>query len=143
MYLQDGQLNLSCADFAEAYTGRHDWTDYQATFHFTPITGKHHMVNFRVQGAIRSYAVGLYPDGKVALLKNDKGYSVLVSEDFSWTLGVEYKVAVTVKENYLQATINDTISLEFTDSENPYRTGSVGVALLQGSHCKYRKIVVS
>jgi ADP-ribosylglycohydrolase len=143
MYLQDGQLNLSCADFAEAYTGRHDWTDYQATFHFTPITGDHHMVNFRVQGAIRSYAVGLYPDGKVALLKNDKGYSVLVSEDFSWTLGVEYKVAVTVKENYLQATINDTITLEFTDSENPYRTGSVGVALLQGSHCKYRKIVVS
>ena len=25
MYLEDGELHLSCADFAEAYTGRHDW----------------------------------------------------------------------------------------------------------------------
>jgi hypothetical protein len=143
MYLHDGQLNLSCADFAEAYTGRHDWTDYTATFYFTPITGEHHMVNVRVQGAIRSYAVGLYPDGRIALLKNDNGYSVLASEDFAWKAGTEYKVMIAVKNNYLLATINDTVKLEYTDSEHPYLTGSVGVSLLQGSHCKYSRIVVS
>ena len=76
MYLNDGEMHLSCSDFAEAYTGRHDWGDYRAKFFFTPLTGKHHMVNVRVQGAIRSYAVGLLPDGKAAILKNDNGYRI-------------------------------------------------------------------
>ena len=81
MYLNDGEMHLSCSDFAEAYTGRHDWGDYRAKFFFTPLTGKHHMVNVRVQGAIRSYAVGLLPDGKAAILKNDNGYRILAEQD--------------------------------------------------------------
>lgn len=143
MYLEDGQLNLSCADFAEAYTGRHDWTDYRATFYLTPITGEHHMVNVRVQGAIRSYAVGLYPNGKVVLLKNDNGYEVLESKDFTWSAKTEYKIEITVKGNMLKATVNDEVTLEYTDQQRPYLSGSTGISVLQGSHCKYRKIVVS
>ncbi len=142
MYLQDGQLNLSCSDFAEAYTGRHDWTDYTATFYFTPVIGEYHMVNVRVQGAIRSYAVGLYPDNKVALLKNDNGYDVLVSKDFTWKANTEYKVEITVTSNCLKAKINEEVTLEYTDTEHPYLTGSTGVSVLKGSHCKYRKITV-
>lgn len=143
MYLHEGQLNLSCADFAEAYTGRHDWEDYTAAFYLTPVTGENHLVNVRVQGAIRSYAVGLYPNGKVALLKNDNGYHVLASEDFTWSAEKEYKVVITVKGNYLKAAINEEVTLEYTDTERPYLTGSVGVSVLHGSHCKYRRITVS
>ena len=40
------------------------------------------MVNVRVQGAIRSYAVGLLADGKIAILKNDNGYRVLTDAPF-------------------------------------------------------------
>ena len=90
MYLNDGEMHLSCSDFAEAYTGRHDWGDYRAKFFFTPLTGKHHMVNVRVQGAIRSYAVGLLPDGKAAILKNDNGYRILAETPFDWGCGKEY-----------------------------------------------------
>jgi hypothetical protein len=143
MYLADGQMNLSCSDFAEAYTGRHDWMDYTSTFFFTPITGEHHMVNVRVQGAIRSYAFGLLPGGKVGLLKNDNGYSVLTSKDFDWIVGTEYKVMITVKNNMLQAKIDDKVLLEYTDTVHPYLTGSIGVSLRNGSHSKYRRIVVS
>lgn len=82
MYLADGQLNLSCSDFAEAYTGRYDWEDYEARFFLTPVTGEHHMVNIRVQGAVRSYAAGLLPGGKFGILKNDNGYSLVAQEDF-------------------------------------------------------------
>lgn len=69
LYLDQGALHLSCADFGEAYTGRYDWKDYTAVFEMTPLTGENNMVNVRVQGAIRSYAVALLADSKIALLK--------------------------------------------------------------------------
>lgn len=141
MYLSDGELHLSCADFAEAYTGRYDWADYSAEYTFTPLTGANHMVNFRVQGAIRSYAFGLLPDGKAAILKNDNGYSVLTETAFDWKLGEEYTVKVTAKGNCLKAEINGCV-LEVCDHERPYLTGSVGVSMRSGSHDKYRRIKV-
>jgi ADP-ribosylglycohydrolase len=143
MYIAEGQLNLSCSDFAEAYTGRHDWTDYSSTFYITPITGEHHMVNVRVQGAIRSYSLGLMPEGKVALLKNDNGYIIMTSKEYPWVANTEYKIMVTVKKNSIQAVINDEVTLEYTDINHPYLTGSIGVSLMKGSHCKYRRIVVN
>lgn len=143
MYLEDDQLHLSCSDFAEAYTGRYDWADYSTTFVFTPLTGKHHFVNVRVQGAIRSYAFGLLPDKRVGLLKNDNGYSILCSETFDWQDGTEYTVTLTVKGNELVGSLEGGPSLSFCDSSNPYLTGSIGVALQSGSHASYRKIIVS
>ena len=139
MYLADGQLNLSCSDFAEAYTGRYDWTDYTAEFSFTPLTGENHMVNVRVQGAIRSYAFGLLPNGKAAILKNDNGYRVLTEADFQWKAGTEYTVKITAKGNCLKAEI-DGCMLEACDNERPYLKGSVGVSMQKGSHDRYRRI---
>lgn len=82
LYLDQGALHLSCADFGEAYTGRYDWKDYTAVFEMTPLTGENNMVNVRVQGAIRSYAVALLADSKIALLKNENGYRVLTETAF-------------------------------------------------------------
>lgn len=142
MYLEDRQLHLSCSDFAEAYTGRYDWTDYAAEFTFTPLTGEHHMVNVRVQGAIRSYAFGLLPDGKAGLLKNDNGYRILAEMPFDWKKGEEYTVKITAQGNILKAEINGCV-LEAWDEERPYLRGSVGVSMRKGSHDKYRKIKIS
>lgn len=142
MYLADGQLHLSCSDFAEAYTGRHDWKDYEAEFSFTPITGEHHMVNVRVQGAIRSYAFGLLPDGKAAILKNDNGYKVLAETAFEWKHGEEYTVKVMVKGNVIRAELGECV-LEVCDGERPYLEGGIGVSMQKGTHDKYRKIKVS
>lgn len=142
MYLEDGQLHLSCSDFAEAYTGRYDWKDYAAEFTFTPLTGEHHMVNVRVQGAIRSYAFGLLPNGKAGLLKNDNGYRVLTEKQFDWKPGEEYTVKITVQGNIMKAEINGCV-LEVRDEEHPYLRGSVGVSMKNGSHDKYRKIRIA
>lgn len=139
MYLEDGQLHLSCSDFAEAYTGRHDWKDYTAEFTFTPLTGEYHMLNVRVQGAIRSYAFGFLPDGKAGLLKNDNGYTVLAEKPFEWKAGKEYTVKITVQGNTLKAEIDGCV-LEAIDEEHPYLRGSVGVSMIKGSHDKYRRI---
>ena len=142
MYLADGQLNLSCSDFAEAYTGRYDWEDYEARFFLTPVTGEHHMVNIRVQGAVRSYAAGLLPGGKFGILKNDNGYSLVVQEDFFWQPGKEYVICISAKDNRVKASVDGRPALEFTDRDHVYERGSIGVALADGSHCRYRKIEV-
>lgn len=143
MYLDEGQLNLSCSDFAEAYTGRYDWKDYCAKFYMTPLMGKHHLVNVRVQGAIRSYAAGFLPDGKIGLLKNKNGYEELVSREFAWTPGSEYKVEICVNGNNIKAVFDDTVVLEYIDEKEPYLEGAIGISVLEGSHCKLRKIVIS
>ena len=142
MYLNDGEMHLSCSDFAEAYTGRHDWGDYRAKFFFTPLTGKNHMVNVRVQGAIRSYAVGLLSDGKAAIVKKDNGYRILAEVPFDWCCGKEYCVDVQVIGNKISAEI-EGCCLEAVDEEKPYLFGAVGVSMQNGTHDKYRKIVIS
>ena len=63
-FLENGQLHLSCADFGEVYTGGSGWKDYIARFLITPLSGEYHLVNIRVQGAIRSYAAGFLPGGE-------------------------------------------------------------------------------
>lgn len=141
-YLDGGQLHLSCADFAEAYTGRHDWKDYKATFCFTPLTGETHRVNVRVQGAIRSYAFGLLPGNKAAILKNDNGYRIMQEIDYTWENGKEYTVTVTAEGNRITAQIDGHI-LTVTDEERPYLTGAVGVSMQNGSHDQYREIRIS
>ncbi|WP_302416830.1 ADP-ribosylglycohydrolase family protein [Blautia marasmi] len=142
MYLDSGEMHLSCSDFAEVYTGRYDWKDYRVKFFLTPMTGKNHMVNVRVQGAIRSYAVGLLPGGKAAILKNDNGYVILAEVPFEWSCGKEYCVDVQVSGNKIYAEIEDCC-LEAVDEDKPYLSGAVGVSMQNGTHDKYRKIVIT
>lgn len=133
MYLQDGKFHLSCADFAEAYTGRHDWKDYTATFYMTPITGEQHYCQVRVQGCIRSYAAALMPGGKLAIVKNAFGYSTLAETDFAWELGKTYDIRVTAKGNVITASV-DGATVTAVDNDRPYLEGMVGIGNEHGSH---------
>lgn len=142
MYLQDEKLHLSCADFAEAYTGRHDWTDCSASFEITPITGERHYVNIRVQGALRSYAAGLLPDNTFAILKNRNGYEVLAKTTFDWQPGQDYTINVSAKGNRIEASVNKTAFLSVVDEDRPYLCGSLGVSMENNTHTAYRKITV-
>ncbi|SHO46070.1 ADP-ribosylglycohydrolase family protein [Anaerocolumna xylanovorans] len=143
MYLKQGQLHISCADFGEAYTGKYDWDNYSAGFFLTPLTGQHHMVNVRVQGAIRSYAVGLLPEGKAAILKNENGYRILTETEFEWKQQEEYKIQVVVLGNRIEARINDKCILVAEDEDAPYLKGGIGVSVQNGSHTRYRRITIA
>ena len=72
-YLDGQYLSLSCADFAEMYTGHHLWNNYRVTAVLKPVTGTEHFVNIRVQGALRSYAAGFSGNNKLVLRNNWKG----------------------------------------------------------------------
>ncbi|MEG1775532.1 MAG: ADP-ribosylglycohydrolase family protein [Clostridia bacterium] len=138
-YLEGGALHLSCADYAEAYTGRYDWRDYTAVFDITPLTGTHHRVNVRVQGAIRSYTFGFEGQGRLALLKNQNGYCVLCERAFAWRCNQRYHMEVTVRDNVIAARC-DGVELLFTDEHEPYLEGSIGLAVCGGSHLQCERV---
>lgn len=140
-YLTDGQVHVSGADRAEIYTGRHDFGDYTAEFAVTPVVGDVHTVNFRVQGAMRSYAFGFDGPGKLKLLKNTGGYLALAEARFDWEMGREYTLIVTVNGNRITCALNGVI-LEYEDTDNPYMAGSIGLSVRGGSHIRCRCIAV-
>lgn len=141
--LEDGQLSGSyCGEPAEIYTGRLDWEDVQFEAAVIPKHGEYHNIQFRVQGAIRSYAVGLAPDGKVALYKNENGYRTLVCADFSWNLGERYVIAVDAVANRFIIRVNGRPILDYVDEEQPYLNGQIGFSNAHGSHTHYQKFSV-
>jgi len=131
--LKDGQLDLSCCDFAEAYTGRYDWKDYTACFKMTPVLGLYHYANVRVQGAMRSYAAGFCPDGKIELRKNQNGYKTLATADFSWKVGTEYEVTIRCEKNMFAVYIDGHLLIEYTDNDDPHLAGAIGLSCFEGS----------
>lgn len=145
LYLWDGKLHLSSQTDGAAYTGRYDWADYGAEFTLEPVVGECHMVQFRVQGAARSYAIALSENNTVKLLKNTRGFMELASVPCDWKCGEEVRVKVVVRENQIQATVitsRGNTELMYTDSDCPYLTGSIGVGVDGGSHCSYSQIKV-
>ncbi len=140
--LEEGELSGSCCDFGEAYTGAHDWKDYTYEVTLIPKVGDYHRINFRVQGAIRSYAVGLAPENKLVLYKNENGYRVLVEKDFLWEHGKEYTLKVEVKGPDIKVFVNGKEMIAFTDKESPYLTGQVGMSVFKGSHCHFKNVII-
>lgn len=140
-YLQRGELHLSCADFGEVSTGGNDWEDYRAEFIMTPVTGECHMALVRVQGAMRSYGAGFTAEGRFGILKNRGGYETVAWVPFHWEYGKEYKITITVKDNYIEAKAGE-VTVTYLDKEKPYLKGGVGMSVLGGSHVSCRSIKV-
>lgn len=126
---------------AEAYTGHTDWKDYTFTSTFRPTKGNNHHINFRVQGAIRSYAFGL-SDGKVILYKNNNGYTELKSVPFNWNLDKYYEVSIKVENNKIYGYVNGEELLYFEDQDNPYLTGQIGFSNFNGSRTYFKNFTV-
>jgi ADP-ribosylglycohydrolase len=136
--LENSVLSGSCSDFGEAYTGGYDWEDYTFQATMIPQIGAYHNINFRVQGAVRSYAVGLAPGDKLILSKNENGYKQLVVKDFPWELKKEYPIKVELKGARIKVTSMGQTLFDYIDHETPYLKGQIGVSLQKGSHCHYK-----
>ena len=141
MYLENERLHLSCADFAEAYTGRHDWEDYEARFRLAIHAGEHAFVNFRVQGAMRSYAAGFDGRGRFALKKNDGGYTELASTAFEWERDRTYEITATVRGGEICVACGEA-KLRWRD-DAPWLRGAVGLSAFLGTHVSLESISVN
>lgn len=139
-FLENGRVHLTGTDWAATYTGRHDWKDYRTKTEMIPQLGDVHLVNVRVQGAMRSYAFGFYGQGKAALLKNENGYHVLAAFDYNWEMDKAYCIDMQVKGNVIRAGIDGRWLIKYTDEENPYLEGCIGLTTLKKSHLSCSRI---
>ncbi|PLS09630.1 ADP-ribosylglycohydrolase family protein [Neobacillus cucumis] len=137
--LEDGELSGSYyGEPAEAYTGDIKWNDYQFSSTLIPKFGEHHRINFRVQGGIRSYAVGFAENGKLELYKNDNGYRLLASTDFEWEKERVYQFQVDAIGNNYRIFVDQQLILEYQDHQHPYLNGQIGFSNTNGSHTHYK-----
>lgn len=140
--LQGNQLQLCSDDFAEVYTGHHDFKDYMLTTTIQPVSGEDHRINLRVQGAIRSYAVGFCGKDKLALLKNSNGYRTLQEVDFPWEYNHAYTFSVTASGNRMIVKYDNEVLIDYTDEEKPYLHGAVGLSVENNSTCKFSRMEI-
>ena len=135
--IENGLLYGNGVEYAEAYTGYHDWKDYTFTGTILPAVGGRHMLNFRVQGGIRSYAAGLTAPNKLGLYKNNNGYTLLAETDFKWETGGEYTLAIRAAGNTLTVGAGGNELLSYTDNDKPYLYGAIGASTPNG-RCAFK-----
>ncbi|MBN8638718.1 MAG: hypothetical protein J0M07_25615, partial [Anaerolineae bacterium] len=142
--LEDGAYHGSGVGECESYSGDIHWTNYSVIAAIVPLIGEHHYINVRVQGAQRSYAFGLAPDGKVALYKKQKIYRMVVSAPFVWSCGQGYKLSILAWGNhvYATATASDGTeqTIEWQDRDSPYLNGQIGLSTWHGSHTRFTSV---
>lgn len=124
-------------DPAECYTGSHLWDDYRVRVKLTPHKGEYHHILFRVQGGMRSYAVGLTPNHTLSLYKKHDGYQELKSCSFEWENNVEYELEAIAKGAHIQVSIDGMTLLEYYDENQPYLRGAIGFGNRYGSRTVY------
>lgn len=143
--LEGGAYHGSGVGECESYTGDIGWTDTTVEAELTPLSGDHHLVLARVQGALHSYAFGLAPNG-LALYKKDKAAQVLASLPFAWAHGGRYRLSLRAEGNRLTGTATapdgTTQTITASDTQAPYQHGQVGVATWHGGHTAFHLVNV-
>lgn len=138
-FLENGYLSLSGNDYAEMYTGGYDFVDYRIKAQIKPVVGDTHLLNLRVQGAMRSYAVG-FAGQRLVIMKNDNGYKVAAAKDFEWECGEDYRIECSAEKDEITVQIGEHI-LKYKDAE-AFRYGSIGISTQNGSRCLYKKLEI-
>jgi ADP-ribosylglycohydrolase len=127
---------------SECYSGDLKWKDYSFEATVIPKLGHAHNILFRVQGGIRSYAVGFAPDNQLILYKNDNGYQELISTKYLWRHHSEYLLKVVAVGNEYSIYVNNEKILDYKDIDNPYLHGQIGFSNFKGSRTNYRSFSV-
>jgi len=142
-WLDDGALNIESEDdYAETYTGLPSWNEYACETIIHPISGEEHLLLFKVQGAIRSYAFGFTGYGTVSLLKNKNGFSTLLSKEYNWRPGNNYCLLVKCTGTRIQCFIDNELIFDYKDLIAPYLKGAVGIRCGKMSRCKLLHLTV-
>lgn len=143
--LEDRAYHGSGPGICETYTGDIAWRDYALHVELIPLIGDSHHINVRVQGALRSYAFGLAPGGKVALYKKSGEYREVASADFAWTHGETYRLSLAADGTNFSAIVQGDgrrQTLMWSDSDQPYLNGQIGLSTWHGGHTRYVSIQV-
>lgn len=139
--LEEDGYHGSGAEISESYTGDVTWQDYTLSVRLTPLLGDHHLILARVQGARRSYALGLCPEG-LTLYKNHRGYQPQASASFAWTPNETYELHLKVAGEQVEGWVTDGPRLTWQDPDTPFRHGQIGLANFPACHTRYEWLMV-
>lgn len=140
--LEDGAYHGSSAQDGESYTGDINWRDLWLSVDMAPLAGDYHNINMRVQGARRSYAVGLAPGQRLVMYKNTGGYRPIATAPLAWEHGRRYRVEVNVDGPAIAVAVDEQPLLHWVDPEAPYLHGQIGLSTFSGSHTRYERVAV-
>lgn len=140
--LEEGYLKGSGYGNCESYTGSRKWSDYELECEIKPISGLNHNINFRVWGAMRSYAAGL-AHGKIVLYKNIDGeYKELAATPICWEKDKSYRIGVKAFHNKITIYFEGEEVIFYQDKDKPYLKGQIGFSNLKGGCTKYKYLKV-
>ncbi|MFN2134942.1 MAG: ADP-ribosylglycohydrolase family protein [Candidatus Promineifilaceae bacterium] len=139
---EDGRYHGSGAGVNESYSGDVTWRDYYLRVRMRPLLGDHHLALARVQGARRSYAAGLGPEGRLVLYKNQGGYQSVAAAPFAWQAGEEYEITISangplIRTSAAPAGQRAAGHLDWVDESEPYLNGQIGLANFAGCHTEF------
>lgn len=141
--LEDGQLTGSGATGdIEAYTGGHYFSDYTFESTLTPLTGSSHGILFRVQGALRSYALLLEDNSLLLLKKNGLAWTALTKVTYMLQHHRELTLSVKASGNHYEMYVDGQLMMEYTDADMPYLNGQIGFINREGSRTAYASYTV-
>lgn len=141
--LSNGGYHGSGPGLNETYSGDIDWRDYSLTVKLTPLTGQNHAIAARVQGSLRAYLLGLAPENKLILYKNEGGYKPVAQTDFQWSHGQSYTLILTAKDNRLIGGVDGGPKIEWADIDVPYLNGQIGLSNFDGGHTRFETVKVA
>lgn len=118
--IECGKILHMREDDAFAYAGNYYSTDYTVSTSVTPLNGDSHLLAARAKGILWGYAAGFAENGKVAIYKNDHGYTPLMEADFAWEHGREYHMTVRVQGNEIVLCVDGKELLTAKDSSFAY-----------------------
>lgn len=140
--IEEGGYHGSGPGICESYTGDPEWRDVELTVDLVPLLGQYHNVNLRVQGARRSYAVGLAEKDRLVLYKNQGGYRPVARAQCPWVHGKRYEIQIQAVRDTLAVRVDGVLRLEWRDEQEPYLHGQIGLSNWDGSHTRYERIRV-
>lgn len=128
-YTDKSGLTVSCADRAAIFTGDIAWKDYAFTANITPLQLGVCEMLVRAQGALRSVAVQLSPDG-LKIVRTDMENTVLAECAHEFETGKAYEFTVTCSGNNVSVIENGETILS---AETDLPRGAIGFGARNGA----------
>ena len=111
---------------ADLWTGHLYTRDAIVSAQITPLSGASHLVSFRAQGTSRFYAAG-FEGGKLRIIREDFGKSVLAETDFAVQPGRTYQLEANVQGTSIAVSVDGEKLLTANDDRFAY--GQAGLRL--------------
>jgi len=114
-----------------------DWTNYRFQVR-TRIIGSEFVPSlrsylfFRLQDEMNCYRFGIYSGTGLDLYKRVNGeWTLLSSYQFEPQRNVWYNLKIEIESNQIKGYLNDTLRITYTDNNNPFLNGGIGIGVLE------------